>query len=320
MISFIIPSYEEWPRLNFTVSSLILNMAKLDGWHDVATDEYEIIIVNDGEVHPDFREWIDSERIDSKRIRAHNVTLIERPIGVRPRSAAIARTIGAEAARGDVLWFVDGHVLLLKESIPTTLKLLNDEVAEVVHQPSTSGGINPERYYSYKLTLEKDFWGSGHNQPVSREPYYVAAYAHNSVSIKKKDFMMVGGYNPNFDGYGGEEVYFNLKCWMMGLRTMINTHGHAIHIDGPHQYRTERRSWDLSRNLFLGAYVLGGESWLKRLKDRFLRERLAWQEETKIAVDSARIHGEEERLWIEENAKMTLEEVLDFFSENDIPR
>jgi len=317
MISFIIPSYEEWPRLNFTVSSIILNMAKLDGWHDTNTDEYEIIIVNDGEVHPDFRRWIDSERVDSQRVRAHNVKLIERPIGIRPRSAAIARTIGAKEAQGDILWFVDGHIMLLKESIPTTLKLLDDGVGEVIHQPCTSAGINPERYYSYNLTLEKDFWGTNNNQPKSREPYHIAAFAHHSLTMRKRDFMMVGGYNPNFDSYGGEEVYFDFKCWMMGLRVMINTYGHLIHIDSPRKFKG--RSWDLSRNLFLGAYVLGGEPWLERLRGRFLRERLGWQEETKIAVDSARTHGEEERFWIEGNAKMTLEELLTFFSDSGIP-
>ena len=100
---------------------------------------------------------------------------------------------------------------------------------------------------------------------------------------------------------------------------MINTHGHTIHIASPRRYRTKRRSWDLSRNLFLGAYVLGGESWLERIRDRFFRDRLGWIEETKIAVASARTHGEEERLWVEENAKMTLEELLKFFSDNDIP-
>ena len=312
MISFIIPSYEEWPRINFTISSLILNMAKLDDCYDTNTDEYEIIVVSDGKVHRDFRKWV-----NSKRVKAHNVTLIERPLNIRPRSAAIARTIGANASQGDVLWLIDGHVLLLDESIPTTLKLLDDGDAEVIHQPHTSGGINHERYYSYNLTLETDFWGTSNKHFASLEPYHIAASAHHTLCMKKKDFVMVGGYNPNFDGYGGEEVYFDLKCWMMGLRVMINTYGHSIHIDGPHKYKG--RSWDLSRNLFLGAYVLGGESWLKRLEDRFLRERLAWQEETKIAIDSARTHGEEERLWIEENAKMTLEELLEFFLDNDIP-
>ena len=152
---------------------------------------------------------------------------------------------------------------------------------------------------------------------MSREPYYIAGFAHHSLCMRRKDFMMVGGYNPNFDGYGGEEVYFNFKCWMMGLRTMVNTQGHLIHVDSPRRWKG--RSWDLSRNLFLGAYVLGGEPWLERLRDRFLRDRLGWIEETKIATDSARVHGEEERLWIEENAKMTLEELLEFFSDNDIP-
>ena len=213
---------------------------------------------------------------------------------------------------------MDGHNLFLKDSIPTTLKLLDEGVAEVIHQAYGWGGINPDRCYSYKLTLEKDFWGINHKHPVSREPYYIAAFSHNNLCIRKKDFMMVGGYNPNFDGYGGEEVYFDLKCWMMGLRVMVNTRGHIIHVHGTRKYKG--RSWDLSRNLFLGAYVLGGESWLKRLEDRFLRERLAWKEETKIAIDSARIHGEEERLWIEENAKMTLSELLTFFSDNNIAR
>ena len=311
MISFISPTYREWPRIAFTINGIINNMAKVDGHYDTATDEYEIIVVADGGVDPEFRRLM-----DSNHMKAHNAKLIERPLDAHPRSAALARNIGAEEAEGDVLWFIDGHILFTPDSVPTTLELLKK--ANVVHLPCSWGGINPDRCYHYNLTLEKNFWGTNTPYLKSSEPYEVSAFAHHILAISKDDFQRVGGYNPNFHGYGGEEVYFDFKCWMMGLNVMINTYGHLSHVYGVHKYGGT--NWELRRNLLLGAYVLGGDEWPQKVLD--------WNRENEpdniyrewvSAAEDAKTHAEEERVWLEKNRVKTLGEVLDFFRVNDIP-
>lgn len=310
MISFISPVYKEWPRIAFTINGIINNMARVDGHYDTATDEYEIIVVADGGVHPEFRRLV-----DSPHMRAHHVKLIERPTDVEFRSAALARDIGVENAVGDVLWFIDGHILFTPDSVPTTLELLNH--ANVVHLPCSWGGINPDRCYHYKLTLEKNFWGENSPYLKSSEPYEVSAFSHHVLIINKNDFEKVNGYNRRFHGYGGEEVYFDFKCWMMGLTVMVNTYGHLTHVHGPHRYGGT--NWDLMRNLFLGSYVLGGEEWLEKLRVNTLKEKPQLDDEVESAVKSAREGGAEERVWVENNAKMSLNELLCFFKEKGIP-
>ena len=311
MISFISPTYKEWPRIAFTINGIINNMAKVDGQHDTATDEYEIIVVADGGVHSEFRRLM-----GSNHMKAHNVKLIERPRGAVPRSAALARDIGAEEAEGETLWFIDGHILFTPASVPTTLELLDK--ANVVHLPCSWGGINPDRCYHYKLTLEKNFWGENTPYLKSKEPYEIPAFSHHVMVISRDDFWRVGGYNRNFHGYGGEEFYFDFKCWMMGLNVMMNTYGHLTHVYGVHQYTGT--NWDLRRNLLLGAHVLGGDEWAQKILD-WNRENEPENiyEEWVSASEDAKRHAEEERVWLEENRVKTLDEVLEFFRENEIP-
>lgn len=312
MISYIIASYQEFPRILFTVNHLILNHARLDGKHDLATDEYEIIIVTDGHVNEKL-----IRKVESPHWQRHNVSLHEQPKDAPYRSGGIARNRGAEEASGDVLCFIDAHVLMLKESLGTSLKLL-DEDCEVVHLPVSWGGINPDRCYHYKLTLEKNMWGVLNPYQKSMEPYPIAAFANHVTFIKPEDFRETFGWPNVMTGYGPGETCFDLSCWMLGKRVFINTMGHVIHVYGPHNYPGS--NWDFRRNMFMSAYTLGGQEWA----DKILRNSLNNHPEKNIQTEFITAHekgteaAEELHEWMLRNRKMSLDELLVYFKENGV--
>lgn len=311
MISYIIASYREYPRILFTVENIILNHARLDGKADVATDEYEIIIVTDGPVHEEL-----ITKIHSPHWKAHHVQLLNRPNDAKFRDGGIARNEGAEIARGDTFCFIDAHVLMLKESIETSLQLL-EEKCEVVHLPCSWGGINPDRCYHYTLTLEKNMWGVLNPYAKSPDPYPIAAFANHVTFIKARDFKETQGWPSVAIGYGPVETCFDLSCWMLGKRIYTNTRGHVTHVYGPHQYGGT--NWDFWRNVFVCAYTLGGTEWAdKILRNALNREPEHLRDEFLTAYDEGVADAEPLHEWMDGHKEMSVEEMLNFFKDNDV--
>jgi hypothetical protein len=72
------------------------------------------------------------------------------------------------------------------------------------------------------------------------------------------------------------------------------------------------------RNALICGYTLGGEKWLNLMRDSWL-ERVASRYVVNGIVEDARRVAEEERKWLEANAKYTLDEVLINARRNKIP-
>lgn len=311
MISYIIASYQEYPRILFTINSLILNHARLDGKKDLSTGEYEILIVTDGKVNDRLLK-----KVDSPHLREHDVRLFQMNPNAEYRSGGIARNFGAKQAVGDVLCFIDAHVLMLKESVETSLQLL-EEKCEVVHLPVSWGGINPDRCYHYKLTLEKNMWGVLNPYQKSLEPYSIAAFANHVTFVKAAEFRQLLGWPNVMKGYGPGETCFDLSCWMLGKRVFINTMGHVIHVYGPHQYGGT--NWDFRRNMFVCANILGGLEWADKILNNAINSQPEHlHDEFRTAYDSGVEDSGGLRKWMEEHREMDLDGLLVFFKDNDV--
>src|SRR5207248_815115 len=83
----------------------------------------------------------------------------------------------------------------------------------------------------------------------------------------------VGGYGPLclFEGYGGEEMYFDLKMWLLGKKNWIDPKLIHYHFNGTRGYKRHYTS-DYYRNMMMCAFVIGGEKWMHTVYDGFLQE------------------------------------------------
>ena len=296
LVSVVIPSRNEEPRIRFTVNHVILTLMA-EGVPG------EIIVVDDSDEPQDYINHMRGCR----HLAFHAVKTFWRQ-KERFKSAATARNFGAERARGKYLLFLDAHCLILPGSIKSSIDLVEDGWAEVIHFPQSWSAVLPDRCGHYILTLEKNFWGV-QAHCFEGPSYYIASYTMGGVLVPKTVFEAMKGFNPYFLGYGGEEVYFDLKAWMMGYRVMTNTNAHYVHVFGPHQYGGTNE--EQIRNFMLGARVVGGLGWCERLMRQFLGGFP--EEEVKRAFESAAYMGEEEAHWFEKVRLRNLDEQLQFF-------
>jgi GT2 family glycosyltransferase len=84
----------------------------------------------------------------------------------------------------------------------------------------TSLGTAPTYYHFYgiKSMVEGDY----RREPFSSEPYRCGSFSHASFAIKRKVFNAVGGYWPDYQGFGGEEASFDLNLWAKGYEVWMN--------------------------------------------------------------------------------------------------
>lgn len=86
------------------------------------TDDYEIVIVNDGT--PDRSIEVLNEKISDSRIRI---------INQNNQGLSAARNTGIVNARGEYLWFVDSDDWIEKDCISKIIKRINETSADVVY-------------------------------------------------------------------------------------------------------------------------------------------------------------------------------------------
>lgn len=237
------------------------------------------------------------------------------------------RNAGAAAARGSWLLFLDAHVLLS----PAALALLRQRIDQgaypdraLVHLPL----LREDRHVAfghYRLTLEEDFWGRwGPFVRQTEVPYRIAATGNYALLTRKVDFDAVRGFNPGFVGYGGDEVYFQLKYWRLGGAVWLEPLVRAAHYGGPRGYI--QRPAEVLRNIALGARVVVGPELVPRFGDALLStyaasaadgERATLARALAAGVTAAEESGE--AAWLEGTAALSFDEVRKRWREEGVP-
>lgn len=227
-----------------------------------------------------------------------------------PLAPPSARQLGAEAATGKVLFFFDNHCIPHSIYFDVALARMKELKMDVLHS-STQGWAGGYTHYHYPLTLEHNFWvGSIAEQPNETTPYRIAAAGAGGFAVTKSAFNAVGGYGPIglFEGWGGEETYFDLKMAMFGKSVWIDPDLVHYHFASSRSY-TRHNTPEFYTNLLTSSYVLGGDKWLSTVSSAFASNVVS----ASNLADIARSRGAKHRAWIEANATYTLDEVLEKF-------
>ena len=210
----------------------------------------EIIIVDDSDVK------LNPELLQLTEVSGYNKVIV---IPTTDREGcARSRLIGARAARGTVLVFVDSHVEMLSSTwyqhlvLPIVenphtitsqqLEVMTDLANHTYDDPVSRGSF-------FGMTTDKFFFGWDQvrfrDKPYEElappiAPYEMPFAPGALFAIRKDEFWRLGGYDKGLYVWGAENMELSLKIWLCGGRLVqvpCSSTGHMFRIFG------DRNKW-----------------------------------------------------------------------------
>lgn len=287
--------------------------------------DYDYIICVNGE--EDVRRSLKASRVlhmDTERCaqflnkagKLKHLTIHQKSI-----SPPSARNETARYADGKYMFFFDNHCLVDKDYFRRAIADFEHYGMDMLH--STTRFFQGEQpAYEYKLKLAQNFWAEAYaipNSPNPCKPYRIACGGHGGFAVKTNVWKEVGGYWDGFTGYGGEEVYFDLKMAMLDKINYIDPLVVHWHYAG-HRGYARHYSDDYFRNMMMCANIIGGEEWLYKVYGNF--ERHTKQNSGVTMYDllmQADAKSREHAKWFASIRKRTLDEQLELFRQDAVP-
>jgi hypothetical protein len=279
--------------------------------------DYEYIFVANGDPKPghDTRVLLDFYRKSSK---VAEVIQQDDPLPP-PR----ARQLGMERAQGEIIFLLDNHCQVWRDYFKRSMADYNHYGMDLLHSSYQYYMDEPISYH-YTLRLAHNFWGVSNMVPPNIvKPFKIGVGGHGGFSVKRSTWEEVGGYGPEglFVGYGGEEVYTDLKMWLLGKEVWLDPKVHHSHYAGIRGY--PRHYTDaFYTNMMVCANVIGGAEWLSKVYDSFATpgkwiRPLSDKSMFDLMVDAQRrsqAHADE----LATKRKCTLDELLTWFGTESI--
>lgn len=287
MISVVITNLNNYHELWFTIQSVL---SDIEG-------EYEIIIADNGS---EDQELSQVRKMVSNMVEYHPVKLV---VYDKIKSCPGIRTAGMVEAKGELICFMDGHVILRKDYFKNTVPLFDDPDVYVVYAPEI---YNAERLYEYTTQNQLKFEQSTATwNPVSEEPYPVAA-ACGACTMVRREIMDL--FFPqeelNYIPYTMDEPNFALLSWMFGKKVLMNPKVAYAH--RPWAY-TPGGNCDYGAWRPMGAHALAG-------KDMFEKAYKFWKGDKQLILP------EKHREFIEKNAKVKFKDLEKYLTDNGVKR
>lgn len=236
MISAIVPCCNEYPQILFTTQSLL----------ESGVDE--VVIISN--------KSVDKTNLYFRNLKNSRIKLLVKDDVL---SHWQAKNLGIKESNGDLLFFVDAHCIVTKNTIEKLSEFITDEMGGVhciIHYMLDDRGLvyefRPE-YLTYRFCTA----------PKMRFPYILPMMSTCGMMCSRVVIDKLGGWNTELGIYSGGELYFNLKHATCG-------YPHYVHPETKCWHYAEKRgySWnynDFVRNEFIASYCIGGEEWLAKM-------------------------------------------------------
>jgi hypothetical protein len=239
-----------------------------------------------------------------------------------PLSPPEAREIGASIADGQLLFFFDNHCVLAPRYFERAALDMNQLGIDVLHS-TTRFYAGDNTHYHYRLKLDYNFWAESATAPQNDyKPYKIAAGGHGGFVVRKSVWEELGGYGPSslLRGYGGEELIFDLKAWLYGKTVYLDPKLVHFHYAGDRGY-SRHFTDEYYVNMLVSANVIGGETWMFKVLDSFVRGghmRLHPQVSMYDILVSAYERSAEYARQVQSRSRCSLDELLQEFRRNSV--
>lgn len=309
-LSVIIPARNEFPNIVHTVHSVLSaweTSYELLGYNQ---EDLEIIIVNNCSTDREYPRTANKGTTEHLMPRGIYSNRYLRVVYDPLAGNHTARTTGARVARGEYVFFSDGHMSYAPKYFYWMIKACQ-ESGGIVHSPIGWHGTYPpyEQSLGYQYTIKiGDEWrGTWAQRCLTKEDwFYIPALGHCSLLMRRDQFFRFGGYQDVHRAYGGGEMYLNMKWWMMGSTVVVEPRAVGYHL---HSERGYAYLYDNYIENDLGClYALGIDDWRERTYLNWLRKYN--KNVLKEIMDrNEREHGKD-RAFIERNRKYTFNEII----------
>ncbi|MBY0508153.1 MAG: glycosyltransferase [Bryobacteraceae bacterium] len=178
----------------------------------------EVVVVDDG-----------SAQADARRINAVTQAAGARLLRQRPSGPAAARNLGAQAARGEVLLFVDADVEVHAETVA--------QVREAFAQdPALAGLFGAYDHRPAAGTLVSDYRNLLHHYTHLHSQRAASTFWAGCGALRRDVFLAAGGFDPSYSRPSIEDVE-------LGLR--LTGEGHRIELR-PEIQGTHTKQWTIT--------------------------------------------------------------------------
>lgn len=268
-LSVIIPFCNEYPAVVFTVQSVLNEIKALNA---------EVVVINNfceevskqldrEEFCPNCLQNFNKFREEDKggsflKECSKNIHNLKYVIYNKSLSHWNAKNEGVKHSTGDILLFLDAHVIPSKNSI---IKMFDyytsfyDKINGTLHLPLSYLLAKPGRELVYSLVTnpEKGFYHYSFSKHKNTKiPYEVAVMSTCGMIMSREIFDCLGGW-PNLHIYGGGEHFINFTTAILGFKKWImNTE--------PLWHYAEKRGYNyiydsFVKNRMIATYLFAGE-------------------------------------------------------------
>jgi len=169
----------------------------------------------------------------------------------QPLPPPVARNEAAKMASGEWLVFFDDHCIpdtgFFEHLFGKLICWLVDGEVEgstwCIHGTYTTHAAT-HRYYHAILDTANPMKADYSRIAHSTNPYRCASAPTGFFAILREDYLRIGGQGDFWRGFGGEEVYFDLKCWLNGIEVWMDPQLRFYHFS----CRSETRGYDKTIN------------------------------------------------------------------------
>jgi glycosyltransferase involved in cell wall biosynthesis len=181
----------------------------LQGITEAAPASTEIIVVADGDTDG---SWHVAEEFGVKVFRND-----------RPQGPARARNLGARAAQGDILFFLDADVVIHPDAIPLVETTFRNDPRLV----ALFGSYDDEPGESNFLSQYKNLFHHYVHQ-ISREE--ASTFWSGCGAVRRKVFLELGGFNETYQKPSIEDIELGYRMKQAGYRIRLSREVQVKHL------------------------------------------------------------------------------------------
>ena len=283
--SVVVPTYNRLPILQKCLAALE---------KQTITQPYEVVVVDDGSTDGTV-EFLQSHTDDFPHVRL----LLQNHEG-----AAIARNTGIDAAKGEIIVFIDSDLVVTPVFLESHAKSL------------ISKEKGKDRFFTYGLVINTNNFDDPIAEKVKITDISNAFFATGNVAIAKHWLIEAGKFDTSFRQYGWEDLELGVRLKNLGLKLIkcpeaVGYHWHpAFTIDKMQRmldveeqrgrmsiiFYQKHPTWEVKLMIqktwfhlaLWGFLTLGGT-----LNDRTLKPLLTWlcdRHKSEVAMEIFRIY------------------------------